>query len=63
MDSEAWYAVVHGVAKSQTWLSDWTELNWIIIKLESDIEVERSIIWCICNLSTVDLFWLDIDLT
>ena len=29
MDREAWHAVVHGVAKSQTRLSDWTELNWI----------------------------------
>ena len=28
MDREAWYAVIHGVAKSQTQLSDWTELNW-----------------------------------
>ena len=27
MDREAWSAVVHGVTKSQTWLSDWTELN------------------------------------
>ena len=27
-DSEAWHAAVHGVAKSWTWLSDWTELNW-----------------------------------
>ena len=27
MDREAWRAVVHGVAQSQTWLSDWTELN------------------------------------
>ena len=27
MDREAWYAAVHGVTKSQTWLSDWTELN------------------------------------
>ena len=28
MDREAWHATVHGVAKSQTQLSDWTELNW-----------------------------------
>ena len=27
MDREAWRATVHGVAKSRTWLSDWTELN------------------------------------
>ena len=25
---EAWRAAIHGVAKSRTWLSDWTELNW-----------------------------------
>ena len=29
MDREAWRAAIHGVAKSRTWLSDWTELNWI----------------------------------
>ena len=29
MDMEAWFAVIHGVAKSRTRLSDWTELNWI----------------------------------
>ena len=28
IDREACHAVIHGVAKSQTWLSDWTELNW-----------------------------------
>ena len=27
MDRKAWRAVVHGVAKCRTWLSDWTELN------------------------------------
>ena len=29
MDREAWRAAIHGVAKNQTRLSDWTELNWI----------------------------------
>ena len=28
MDREAWRAAVHGVAKSRTWLSDWTELAY-----------------------------------
>ena len=26
MDREAWHAAVHGVSKSRTWLSDWTDL-------------------------------------
>ena len=30
MDREAWCAVAHGVTRSWTRLSDWTELNWII---------------------------------
>ena len=28
IDREAWHAAIHAVTKSQTWLSDWTELNW-----------------------------------
>ena len=30
MDREAWRATVHGVAKSWTGLSDWTDLNWAV---------------------------------
>ena len=28
MDRETWRAAIHGVTKSRTWLSNWTELNW-----------------------------------
>ena len=30
MDREAWHAAVHGVTKSQTWLSDWTKLKHFV---------------------------------
>ena len=30
MDREAWHAAIHGVTNSLTWLSDWTELNWVL---------------------------------
>ena len=30
MDREAWRAAIHGLAKSRTRLSDWTELNWYL---------------------------------
>ena len=33
MDREAWHSAIHGVAKSQTRLSDWTELNWTIFRV------------------------------
>ena len=28
VDREAWHAAIHGVTKSQAWLSNWTEQNW-----------------------------------
>ena len=32
MDREAWHAAIHGVVKSQTLLTNWTELNWTLLK-------------------------------
>ena len=40
MDREAWHAAIHGVAKSQIWQSNWTELNWT----ESCISAEYSFV-------------------
>ena len=42
MDREAWHAAIHGVTKSQTGLSDWTELNWFCV-MSWDISV------CVCS--------------
>ena len=44
MNKEAWRAAIHGVAKSQTQLSEWTELNWyhkchVHCLLESKVKV------------------------
>ena len=45
-DREAWRAAIHGVAKSWTRLSDWTELNWTeyhsdVKELETEIQIEK----------------------
>ena len=39
MDREAWRAAIHGVAKSRTWLSNWTELNW------TELNDKRKLYW------------------
>ena len=38
MDREAWRDTVYGVAKSWTWLSDWTELN---NKLSNELQISQ----------------------
>ena len=43
MDREAWHAAIHGVAKSRTRLSDWTELNllwagaWLVLLFQATV--------------------------
>ena len=57
MDREAWRAAAHGVAKSQTWLSDWTELNsWKTIQLLlcSNFEIFK----CFLYLGAMKCVWL-----
>ena len=45
IDREAWHAAIHGVAKSRTQLSDWTELNWTMDK------------WLIISSYKMDYYW------
>ena len=54
MHREAWHAAVHGVAKSWTWLGDWTELNWTEYFGLAWFQISQKFInienWCICFL-------------
>ena len=43
MDREAWHAAIHGVTKSSTRLSDWTELNWPCHLLTSKSIVRKTL--------------------
>ena len=54
MDREAWRAAIHGVAKSQTRLSDWTELN--IVKIDHTTQATLQI-HCNPYLNTDDIFY------
>jgi len=69
MDREAWRAAVHGVAKSRTRLSDWTQLNWTYPicswevrdctrSLDSKLRVDqRSLAYFSKQLESVTLGW------
>ena len=46
MDREAWRAAVHGVAKSRTWLSNWTELKMLKKKKKKQL-LQRHVLSCV----------------
>ena len=57
MDREAWHAAIHGVPKSRTWLSDWTELmvsNFFSIEW-SQIFMYLSLILCVSKIYLLHL--------
>jgi len=60
MDMEAWHAAVHGVTKSQTWLSNWTELNLCVMTMK---KLVQSLLWpsknwkAIAGLIVPCVFW------
>ena len=41
MDREAWRAIVHGVTKSQTQLSDWTELKTVFFVNQTSLHIKK----------------------
>ena len=43
-DREAWHAAIHGVAKSWTRLSDWTELNWAFLVISSSSVIQYGLL-------------------
>ena len=47
MDREAWRAAIHGVSKSRTWLSDWSDLIWSDTQIAISIlkVVSHHVIW------------------
>ena len=57
MDREAWRPTVHGIAKSWTWLIDWTELNWRIKDLCCTAHFLRHTVCWIVLFFSVSLFW------
>ena len=61
MDREAWRAMVHGVAKSRTQLSDWIELNWTeLVAWEQCEKTETCLLYfLLATVLRMDFFWFN----
>ena len=65
MDREAWRSAVHGVAKSWTWLSDWTEtvhssprrIFFVVMNNKSDLLIYRCFRWYLSASHCHDIIW------
>ena len=58
-DREAWFAAVHGVVKSQTWLSDWTTTYFARkISLYKYCDLQIYHIMIILNWIFLNMFWI-----
>jgi len=55
MDREAWHTAIHGVAKSRTQLSNWTELNWRVCGSSTPVTPNLLLKWSTDSYSTQQL--------
>ena len=55
MDREAWHAVIHGVTKSQTRLSNWTEKNWYNKCIPEKLQVKLQLIGSYLHILILDI--------
>ena len=55
MDREAWHAVIHGVTKSQTQLSNWTEKNWYNKCVPENLQVKLQSIGSYLHILILDI--------
>ena len=56
MDREAWRAAIHGVAKSRTRLSDWSDLIWSDVLISNSLSCNDAITASIWSLLMYDIF-------
>ena len=58
MDREAWRAAIHGIAKSQTRLSKWTELNWSCMSCLYILEINPLLAASFTNIFSHSVSWI-----